>query len=46
MKVKTTFKNQVWTIAVQGVTFRVNAQNGTNLTQLNKIQKLARKLAK
>jgi len=45
MKVKSTFKNQVWVIKTNGVTFRVNAKNGTNLTQLNKIRKLAKKLA-
>ena len=41
-----TFVNGVWTISVPGVvTFRINCKKSTNLTQLNKVRKLCRKLA-
>ena len=39
--------NGIWTITVQDVvTFRLDARNGTDLTKLNKIRKLAKKLTK
>ena len=45
--VKSTFINQVWTITVPGVaTFRLCCKNGTNLTKLNNLRKLAKSLAK
>ena len=45
--VKSTFINQVWTITVPGiVTFRLCCKNGTNLTKLNTLRKLAKSLAK
>ena len=45
--VKSTFINQVWTITVPNVaTFRLCCKNGTNLTALNSLRKLAKSLAK
>ena len=39
--------NGIWTITVQDiVTFKLDARNGTDLTKLNKIRKLAKKLTK
>lgn len=41
-----TFVNGIWTIQVPGVvTFKINCQKSTNLTQLNKVRKLCKKLA-
>ena len=39
--------NGIWTITVKDiVTFRLDARNGTDLTKLNKIRKLAKRLRK
>ena len=38
--------NGIWTISVKGVTFKLDARNGTDLTKLNKIRKLAKKFEK
>tara|TARA_R110000737_G_scaffold315731_1_gene325836 strand:+ start:300 stop:506 length:207 start_codon:yes stop_codon:yes gene_type:complete len=37
--------NGIWTITVQDiVTFKIDARNGTDLTKLNKIRQLAKRL--
>ena len=37
--------NGIWTIKVQDVvTFKIDARNGTDLTKLNKIRQLAKRL--
>ena len=39
--------NGIWTITVQDiVTFKIDARNGTDLTKLNKIRQLAKRLRK
>ena len=39
--------NGIWTITVQDiVTFKIDTRNGTDLTKLNKIRQLAKRLRK